>query len=110
MTWNLDDARAYIDRVWWQFATTMPDWPHEYTVKDWRPDESAAFVEFCLLILATGRQEPWPPAPVEPIYRNHYLVIDGWKYWAMGPAGDADPAEEKTVINRARLDRDTAPA
>jgi len=40
----------------------------------------------------------WTPAP--PRYHNHYLVVDGHRYWAMGPLGDADPIEAKTVINR----------
>lgn len=29
--------REYIGQVRWQFAKTMPDWPHEYTVKAWCP-------------------------------------------------------------------------
>ena len=34
---SADDALAYIAKVRWQFAKTMPQWPHEYTVREWRP-------------------------------------------------------------------------
>lgn len=78
----------------------MPDWPHEYTIKAWRPELGEAFETFCRLILNEGFVEPWPPAPDKPIYHNHYLVIGGHKYWAMGPLGDGDPIEGKSVINR----------
>ena len=91
----------FIAAVGWQYATTMPDWPHEYTVKAWRPENTLAFEAFCALAHAEGTQEAWPPAPAVPLYRNHYLEIGPHRYWAMGPRGDADPVEDKTVINRA---------
>lgn len=34
----IGDARAYITEVRWKFAKTMPQWPHEYTVRGWRAD------------------------------------------------------------------------
>ena len=93
--------RDYIGQVRWQFAKTMPDWPHEYTVKAWHPELVDAFVAFCRLIANEGAIEPWPPPPAAAIYHNRYLVLDGHKYWAMGPKADLDPPEEMTVINRA---------
>lgn len=81
----------------------MPDWPHGYTVKQWRPDLADRFESFCRLIRDEGFIEPWPPAPARAIHHNHYLVIGEHKYWAMGPQGDSDPIAEKTVINRAVL-------
>lgn len=78
----------------------MPDWPHEYTVKAWRPDLAEEFEAFCRLILEDGEQHPWPPPPARPIYRNHYLVVGEHEYWAMGSQGDSDSVEDKTVINR----------
>jgi hypothetical protein len=96
-------ARDYIGTVRWQYAKTMPDGPHEYTVKAWRPELAPAFERFCRLVLAKGMPEAWPPAPAETIYRNHYLVIGQYKYWAMGLRDDADLAQEKTVINRAAV-------
>lgn len=101
MDFGMDAARAYIEKARWKFASTMPDWPHEYTVKAWRSELVTDFEAFCLLIRTEGFVEPWPPAAATPIYHNHYLVIDGWKYWAMGSDGDRDPIEELTVLNRA---------
>ena len=101
MQLDIDAARIYIETVRWKFASTMPDWPHEYTVKAWRPEMTAEFEAFCQLIADEGFVEPWPPAPAKPIYHNHYLVIGDHKYWAMGPHGDLDPVHEMTVINRA---------
>ncbi|RHW29023.1 hypothetical protein D0Z08_00945 [Nocardioides immobilis] len=72
-------------------------------MKAWRPDLLEDFVALCQLIGAHGVQEPWPPPPARPIYHNHYLVLGKHKYWAMGPQGDSDPPDEKTVINRAPL-------
>ena len=80
----------------------MPDWPHEYTIKSWRPDLSTEFEGFCRSIAEHGFVEPWPPAPARAIYHNHYWVIGEHKYWGMGPHGDLDPPEGMTVINRAR--------
>lgn len=94
-------AHAYIYKVRWQFAVTMPEWPHEYTVKTWRPEMEDEFEAFCRLIAERGYVEPWPPPPARAIYNNHYFIIENWKYWAMGAHGDLDPPEEMTVINRA---------
>jgi hypothetical protein len=101
--WTIEQALAYVEDVRWQYAKTMPDWPHEYTVKSWRPELASDFEAFCRFIEETGVVEPWPPAPADTIYRNHYLVIGRHKYWAMGPQGDQDPIERKTVINREAL-------
>ena len=99
---NLDAAAAltFIDGARWQFAKTMPSWPHEYTVKAWRPERVLTFEAFCQHVLDEGTVDPWPPPPADPMYHNHYLVIGRHKYWAMGPRGDGDPVANKTVINR----------
>ena len=87
----------------WLYAKTMPDWPHKYTVKSWRPELAAQFEAFCRLVEDAGTLEAWPPAPGEPIYHNHYLVIGQHRYWAMGPLGDGNAIERKSVINREAL-------
>jgi hypothetical protein len=97
------EAVAFIADARWVFAETMPDWPHEYTVKAWRVDERGLFEAFCRLLQTSGRVEPWPPPPATAIYRNRYLVIDGHKYWAMGAAGDTGPIADLTVINRTTI-------
>jgi hypothetical protein len=96
---GLDDARRYIAAVRWQFAHTMPRWPHEYTVRRWREDLHESFAAFVELIRREGADKPWPKDAAVPRHRNTYLEIDGWQYWTMGA-----PVEETTVINRARVD------
>jgi hypothetical protein len=80
----------------------MPDWPHEYTVRAWRPDLETKFNAMCDLIRATGTARPWPPPPARAIYNNHYLALDDYEYWAMGDDGDRGPVRGLTVINRRR--------
>ena len=96
MEFTTDDARAYIADVRWQFAKTMPQWPHEYTVRDWRPDLDEDFARMVELIRQEGVVKPWPRDSKSPRNRLPYLEIDGWEYWSMG-----DPVPETTVINRA---------
>ncbi len=93
----VDNARDYIDSVRWQFARTMPQWPHEYTVREWCPDLETAIRGFVVLIRRQGVIKPWPLAAATPRYRHTYLEVDGWEYWTMG-----FPVAETTVINRAR--------
>src|SRR5437870_13429813 len=81
MTFTIDDARAYIARVRWQFARTMPQWPHEYTVKEWRPKLAGQFEAFARLIATDGSVIPWPAPPARPRHHNRYLVIGELKYW-----------------------------
>lgn len=95
----VDDARGYIEEVRWQFARTMPQWPHEYTVRDWRADLDDTFEAFVVLIRDEGIVKPWPADTPTPRYHHTYLAIDGWDYWTMG-----DPVDETIVINRARLE------
>ncbi len=98
-----DDAHAYIARVRWQFAKTMPQWPHEYTVREWRPDLEPDFLGFAALIRGEGVIKPWPREADRPRYHHTYLELDGWEYWTMGA-----PLPETTVINRARTDQPPA--
>ena len=99
------DQDGFIAAVRWTFAKTMPDWPHEYTVRSWRPELDDEFTAFCQFIADAGIAEPWPPPPDSPIYNHPYLVVGHYKYWTMGPSGDRHPPEDMTVINRARLRR-----
>lgn len=55
------DVYGLIAAFRWQFAKTMPEWPHEYTVRTWRPELDDEFTRFCQLIAETGISEPWPP-------------------------------------------------
>lgn len=92
-----DEAGRYIASVRWQFASTMPQWPHEYTVRAWRGDLREEFLAFVALVREQGEVKPWPRDAAQPRYRHTYLEVDGWEYWTMGA-----PIAETTVINRAR--------
>ena len=96
---SLDEARTYIESVRWQFAKTMPQWPHEYTVREWRPNLTDTFEMFAIFIRAEGVVKPWPADSLTPRYHHRYLAIDGWDYWIMDGT-----IEDTEVINRALLD------
>lgn len=98
MAFTTDDARAYITAVRWQFAKTMPEWPHEYTLRKWRHDLESEFSDFVALIRRDGIIKPWPADVATPRYHHTYLELDGWEYWSMGA-----PVSETTLINRARI-------
>ena len=97
MAFAADDARGYIAKVGRQFVKTLAQWPHEYTVRGWRPDLERDFVEFVALIRCDGTVKPWPGNAAAPRYHHTYLELDGWE-WTIGA-----PAPETTVINRALL-------
>jgi hypothetical protein len=103
MTFTQREAHAYIAKVRWQFAKTMPQWPHEYTVREWRPELDLDFLDFAGLIRREGVVKPWPRESARPRYHHTYLELDGWEYWTMG-----SPLPETTVINRARVDQPPA--
>ena len=98
MAFTIQDAREFIAAARWQPAKTMPQWPHEYTVRRWRLDLEPKFVTFVDLIRRDGVVKPWPPDASEPRYHHTYLEVDGWEYWTMGA-----PIQETTVINRALI-------
>jgi hypothetical protein len=98
MAFTIENTRTYIDEVRWRYAKTMPQWPHEYTVRGWRPDLERQFFEFVALIRHDGIVKPWPPDVPTPRYYHTYLSLDGWEYWTMGA-----PVLETTVIKRASL-------
>jgi hypothetical protein len=109
MTYTSADARAYVASVRWQFASTMPDIPHWYTIRKWRPELDGAFVAFVRHIRSTGIRMDWPDPPAKPLYHNQYMLLDAWKYWTMGdPHPGAVPPietpETTTLINRARIE------
>jgi hypothetical protein len=69
-TFTIDDARAHIAEVRWQFAKTMPQWPHEYTIRIWRPDREREFDGFVALIRRDGIVKPWPRDAATPRARR----------------------------------------
>ena len=79
----------FIARAPWRFAKTMPDQPHEYTVRGETLDQH--FDWFVLYIRDHGYKAE---------YRGRsyiYLGVGAWRYWTMG-----EPVASTTVINRAQ--------
>lgn len=85
------DILDFIQSSQWRFAKTMPQIPHEYVIRNWRPDKEPVFVRFAMLI----RDQGYDAKFFDTTYR--YLDIDGWKYWTMG-----DTPDETIIINRAK--------
>jgi len=91
---ELNRCKRFISTVPWKFATTAAKTnPHWYTLKKVKPEKSADFEWFVLLIRRVGR--------VEYFWGKPYTVldIDEWKYWTMG-----NPLDQTTLINRAYLE------
>ena len=81
--------RRFVDEEEWTFAKTMPEWPHEYLVRD-RVDEGL-FEELIHHICAHGADQRFYD-------RSHrYFEEAGKLYWTMGA-----PVEETVIINRCR--------
>jgi hypothetical protein len=85
-----DALRKFIDLSQWTFAKTMPEWPHEYIVRD-RADENL-FVQLVRFIRTNGYEGKF--------YRKSitYFKDNGLVYWTMGA-----PIIETTIINRCRI-------
>jgi hypothetical protein len=79
--------REFIDSVGWTFARTMPEWPHEYIVRE-RVDENL-FVAMVRHIRANGYVGRFSDR------RITYFDDCGLVYRTMGA-----PLEETTIINR----------
>jgi hypothetical protein len=88
---SLARARQYVAVVRWQRAKSTT-FPHEYTIRQWRPEWVPHFEWFVNFIRIYGDERPF--------YRVKYIYLemDGYKYWTMGA-----PIPETTVINREPL-------
>jgi hypothetical protein len=80
---------AFASEQAWTFAKTMPEWPHEYIVRD-RVDETL-FVRLVEHIRACGYEGRFYQRAIT-YYEEADLV-----YWTMGA-----PLPETTIINRCR--------
>ena len=85
-----DDFRAFVRTHRWIFAKTMPENPHEYTLR--RESSDAVFDAAVRFIRDEGEPEIYGGRP--------YTVFhcDDHKYWTMGA-----PVEETILINRKSL-------
>lgn len=86
-----DELRDFVRTTAWTYAKTMPDWPHEYIVRE-RVDERL-FVRLVEHIRACGY--------VGRFYHRQitYLDDDGLTYWTMGA-----PLNDTVIVNRCRKD------
>lgn len=87
--------RAFVERRRWRKATSAAQqkWPHEYTVREWMPDDDDGFVEAVRIIRCYGHPEKFYK------HTRIYLTFGNLKYWTMG-----DEIPQAVVINRAGLD------
>jgi hypothetical protein len=82
--------RPFVESAPWRFAKTS-HMPHEYLVEGKAPDEEG-FWAFVAYIAEHGFEAYWRQ------YRNTYLELDGWRYWAMPGRGNTSI----TIVNRER--------
>ena len=82
---------AFIEEQQWTFAKTMPEWPHEYIVRD-RVDEQL-FVELVGHIRTHGRRRRFYERVIV------YYEEAGLVYWTMGA-----PLAETIIVNRCRTE------
>lgn len=81
--------RDFIKFVHWTYAKTMPEWPHEYIVRD-RVDEEL-FIRLVKHIRNHGYEGRFYSKPIT------YYDYEGMTYWTMGA-----PIEETIIVNRCR--------
>lgn len=85
------ELKEYIKTIKWKYAKSMPQYPHEYTVREWYPEKDEMFKKFVMFIRKYGYDEYFYKR------KMRYYNIDGYKYWTMGA-----PLEITTIINRAK--------
>jgi hypothetical protein len=88
---TLDELRYFVQESKWTFARSMPQTPHEYTLRR-DAKEDALFERVVIHIRQVGYQQKWGKT----MYT--YLDIDGWQYWTMG-----SPLDQTILINRAAI-------
>lgn len=83
------ELRRFVAEERWTFAKTMPEWPHEYLVRE-RVDQDL-FERMVIHIRSNGYEGLF--------YRRKITYFDeaGLVYWTMGA-----PLQETTIINRCR--------
>ena len=80
---------VFVNSVPWRFAATMPQNPHEYTVRRGLSDEK--FKEAVSYIREHGYFKEFRG------WRYRCYSVGGWEYWTMG-----NPIEQTKIINRAK--------
>jgi len=83
------DLKKFIQSVDWTYAKTMPEWSHDYIVRE-RVNEDL-FVKLVKHIRDFGYAGKFYSKPIT------YFDYKGMTYWTMGA-----PIEETIIINRCQ--------
>ena len=84
-----DSLRTFIDSSQWTFFRTMPEWPHEFIVRE--RDTEKLFLQLIRHIRANGYEGKFYSTSIT------YYDDGGLVYWTMGA-----PLDETIIINRCR--------
>jgi hypothetical protein len=84
-----DDLRRFIGAERWKFAATLPDWPHEYLVRE-RVDRRL-FERVVRHIRSNGYEGRFYEREIR------YYEEEAFVYWTIGA-----PVEQTVIINRCR--------
>lgn len=90
---NEDDFRKFIETRQWVFAKTMPQWPHEYTVRQFQDskEEQIQFEQAVAFIRARGQNRTFEPTGRSSVYFD----IDARHY---GRADRGDPHHKPRLV------------
>lgn len=88
---DMDGFQEFVYSVNWLFAKTMPENPHEYTLRKHAPE--AQFIAAVEAIRREGECRIFGGRP--------YIKwdVNGWTYWTMGA-----PLSQTILINRSKHD------
>ena len=84
-----EELRRFANEEQWTYAKTMPNWPHEYLVRERVDDE--LFVRMVKHIRSNGYEGHFYQMKIT------YYDEDGLVYWTMG-----SPLDDTIIINRCR--------
>ena len=84
-----NNLRDFIQSVQWTYAKTMPEWPHEYIVRE-RVDQTL-FVDLVKHIREYGYEGKFYSKSIA------YFDHEGMTYWTMGA-----PLADTIIINRCK--------
>jgi hypothetical protein len=96
-TWTSEDFTTFVEKHRWIFARTMPENPHEYTLR--RNTTHATFDNAVRYMRDKGIIEYFHGKPYKMLHQ------DGFKYWTMGA-----PLAVTILINRKPLPAEAEPA
>lgn len=98
---TIDGLRAFVQVSSWKVAKSMPQTPHEYTLRRDAKDADL-FERVVIHIRQVGHHKKWGKTTYT------YLDIDGWQYWTIGAPLEA--TKRTTAISLVlSTDRSSSP-